>query len=91
MASIRPPTTGTAETEAETRLREAAARMKAVSERHAAIVAAMSRLGVTPGERRLAQSESKKVEHELRDAKRLLAEAQAGARATKENAPPDGD
>ena len=90
MASKRPPATGTAETqaEAEARLGEAQARMKAASERHAAIVAAMSRLGVTPGERRLAQSESKKVEHELRDAKRLLAEAQAGARATKvSNAP----
>jgi len=88
MASKRPPTTGTAETEAETRLREALARMKAVGERHAAIVAAMSRLGVTPGERRLAQSESKKVEHELRDAKRLLAEAQAVARAAKVSSAP---
>jgi hypothetical protein len=83
MASKQPPTTGTAETEAETRLSEALARLKAVSERHAAIVAAMSRLGATPGERRLAQSQSKKVDHELRDAKRLLAQAQAAAQATK--------
>ncbi|GAB3762252.1 hypothetical protein GCM10028796_13660 [Ramlibacter monticola] len=85
MASIQPSTTGTAETqaEAEARLGEAQARMKAASERHAAIVAATSRLGVTPGERRLAQSESKKVDHEMRAARRLLAQAQAAADATK--------
>jgi hypothetical protein len=48
---------GKAATEIE--LREALARMKVVSERHAVIVAVMSRLGVSPQERRLAQSESK--------------------------------
>jgi hypothetical protein len=83
MASRQPPTTAAAETQAETQLREALARLKTVSERHAAIVATMSRLGVTPGERRLAQSQSKKVDHELRDAKRLLAQAQAAAQAAK--------
>ena len=83
MASKRPPTPGAAEAQAETRLREAQARLKAVSDRHAAIVAAMSRLGATPAERRLAQSESKKVDHELRDAKRLLQEAQALAGTNK--------
>lgn len=83
MASRHPPTTGAAEAEAETRLREALARMKAASDRHAAIVAAMSRLGATPAERRLAQSERKKVDRELHDARRLLREAQAAAPGTK--------
>ena len=43
----------------------------------------MSRLAATPQERRLAQSESKKVDSELREAKRLLQEAQAAAGTTK--------
>lgn len=79
MASKKPPTTGTAETAAETRLREAQEKVKAATERHAAIVAVMSRLSATPQERRLAQSQAKKVEHELHDAKRLLQEAQMAA------------
>ena len=83
MASKQPPTTATAETVAEARLREALAKVNAANARHAAIVAATSRLGVTPQERRLAQSESKKVDQELRDAKRLLQEAQAVVQATK--------
>lgn len=77
MATKQPPTTGSKETEAEIKLREALAKMKEASDRHAAIVAAMSRLGVSPQERRLAQSESKKVDRQLSDAKRLLREAQA--------------
>ena len=83
MASKKPPKTGATESEAEIKLREALARVKAASDRHAAIVAVMTRLSGTPGERRLAQSESKKVEHELNDAKRALREAQAAAGATK--------
>ena len=83
MATKQPPTNGATEAEAEAKLREALAKMKAASDRHAAIVAVMSRLGVSPQERRLAQSESKKVEHELNDAKRLLRDAQAAARTTK--------
>ena len=83
MASKQPPTTAAAETVAEARLREALAKVNAASARHAAIVAATSRLGATPQERRLAQSESKKVEHELNDAKRALREAQAAAGTTK--------
>lgn len=83
MASRKPPATGATEAEAETRLQEALAKVKAASDRHAAIVAATSRLGATPGERRLAQSERKKVDRELQDARRLLQEAQAATRTTK--------
>jgi hypothetical protein len=83
MATKQTPTTGATEPEAETKLREALAKMTAASDRHAAIVAVMSRLGVSPQERRLAQSESKKVDRELNDAKRLLREAQAAVRTTK--------
>ena len=48
MASRKPPTTAAAETAAQAHLREALARVNAASARHAAIVAATSRLGVTP-------------------------------------------
>jgi len=87
MATKQPPTTGETEAAGETRLQEALAKMKAASDRHAAIVAVMSRLGVSPQERRLAQSESKKVDRELNDAKRLLREAQAATRTTKVRGP----
>jgi 3-phosphoglycerate kinase len=83
MATKQAPTTGATEAEAEIKLREALATMKAASDRHAAIVAVMSRLGVSPQERRHAQSESKKVDRQLSDAKRLLREAEAAARTTK--------
>ena len=86
MPSRKPATTGATETEAEARLREALAKVKAASDRHAAIVAVMSRLGATPGERRLAQSESKKVDREQHEARRLLREAQAATQGTA--APP---
>ena len=39
----------------------------------------MSRLSATRQERGLAQSESRKVEHELHEGKRLLREAEAAA------------
>jgi signal transduction histidine kinase len=45
-------------------------------------------MGVSPQERRLAQSESKKVERQLADAKRLLQEAQAAARTAKVRSAP---
>ena len=83
MTSKKTPTTAAKESEAETRLKEAQARVKSASDKHAAIVSVMSRLGVSPGERRLAQSESRKVDHELQEAKRLLREAEAAAGATK--------
>jgi len=65
------------EADAETRLQEAHARLKGASERHAAVVAVLSRVRVSAQEKRLAQAESKKVDHDLRDAKRLLREAQS--------------
>lgn len=67
------------ETEAETKLQEALARMKSATDRHAAVVSVLSRLGVSAQDKRLAQAEGKKVDRELRDAKRLLSEAQASA------------
>lgn len=83
MATKQPPTTDATKAEAESKLREALVTMKAASDRHAAVIAVMSRLGVSPQERRHAQSESKKVDAQLSDAKRLLREAQAAAPTTK--------
>lgn len=65
------------EADAETRLQEALARLKGATDRHAALVAVLSRVGVSPQEKRLAQAQSKKIDHDLRDARRLLQEAQA--------------
>ncbi|MDB5898493.1 MAG: hypothetical protein JWP22_2140 [Ramlibacter sp.] len=83
MATKQSPTTDATQADAETRLREALAKMKEATDRHAAIVAVTSRLGVSPQERRLAQSERKKVDRQLNDARRLLQEAQAAAQTTK--------
>lgn len=83
MTPKQTPNTAATAAEAEARLREALARVKSASDRHAAIVSVMSRLGVSPGERRLAQSESRKVDRELQDARRMLREAQAAAGATQ--------
>jgi hypothetical protein len=83
MATKQPATGSPTQAEAESKLQEALARMKEATDRHAAVVSAMSRLGVSPQERRLAQSESKKIDRQLNDAKRLLREAQAAAPATK--------
>lgn len=65
------------EADAETRLQEAIARLKGATDRHAALVAVLSRVGVSPQEKRDAQGQSKKIDHDLREAKRLLQEAQA--------------
>lgn len=64
------------EADAETKLQEALARMKLADDRHAAVVSVLSRLGVSAQEKRLAQAEGKKVDQELREAKRLLRDAQ---------------
>jgi hypothetical protein len=82
MVTKQPPTIAT-EAKTETKLREALAAMKAASDRHAAVVAGISRLGMSPQERRPAQAESKEVDRQLSVAKRLLREAQAAARTTK--------
>jgi hypothetical protein len=60
-------------------LQEAEARLKTATERHAAVVSFLSRPGASAQDKRLAQSESKKVEHELREATLALQEAQAAA------------
>lgn len=83
MAPKQPATTKATQADAGARLQEAQAKMKAATERHAAIVAVMSRLRGSPEERRLAQSESRKVERELQEARRLLREAEAAARPAK--------
>jgi hypothetical protein len=66
--------------DAQARLQEAQARLKAATDRHAAVVSVLSRLGVSPQEKRLAQAESKKAEHDLREARRLLQQAQLPVR-----------
>ena len=63
----------------EKKLEEAQARMKAVTDRQAAVVGVLSRVGVSAQDKRLAQAEGKKLQGELREAKRLLDEAQAAA------------
>ncbi len=79
---VTKPTPGKAskEADAETNLQEALARLKTATDRHDAVVAVLSRVGVSAQEKRSAQVESKKVERDLRDAKRLVQEAQALAR-----------
>ena len=63
--------------DAETKLQEAHARLKVASDRHAAVVAVLSRVGGSAQEKRLAQAEGKKIDHELRAARRSLQEAQS--------------
>lgn len=58
-------------------LQEALARLKSATDRQAAVVSVLSRLGVSAQDKRLAQAEGKKADHELREAKRLLGQAQA--------------
>ena len=58
-------------------LQEAQARLKAATDKHDAVVSALSRIGVSAQEKRSAQAASKQVERELREARRLLQEAQA--------------
>ena len=78
----KPPSKDTPpKVDSEAKLREAEARLKAASDRHDAVVSALSRLGASAQDKRQAQAESKKVEHELREAKRLLQEAQAAHKA----------
>jgi len=83
MASEQTTKAGAPQTDAEVKLREALAQMKAATDRHAAVLAVLSHRSATPPERRLAQSESKKVERELQEAKRLVREAQALVRGAK--------
>lgn len=64
----------------ESRLQEAMDRMKSVTDRQAAVIAVLSRVGVSAQDKRLAQAENKKLDRDLREAKRLLEEAQAAAR-----------
>jgi uncharacterized protein with von Willebrand factor type A (vWA) domain len=68
---------GGKEASAEEKLQEAQARLKTASDRHEAVVSVLSRLGTSPADKRMAQNESKKIEHELREAKRLVQEAEA--------------
>ncbi len=79
VAKPLPPTGTPNETGAATDLQEALARMKSATERHAALVGVLTRLGVSAQDKRLAQAESKKVERELREAQRMLGEVQASA------------
>ncbi|WP_298930932.1 hypothetical protein [uncultured Ramlibacter sp.] len=53
--------------------------MKSATDRQAAVVSVLSRLAISAQDKRLAQAEGKKVDHELREAERLLSQAQASA------------
>ena len=66
-----------AQPDPQAKLQEAQARLKAATDRQAAVISVVSRLGVSAQDKRLAQAEGKKVEHELREARRSLQDAQA--------------
>ncbi len=83
MAPKHSPEIPATKAEAEAKLEEALRLLKAANDRHAALIAVVSRVNVTPAERRFAQSESKKVDRQIRDAKGLLKDAQAYTRSTK--------
>jgi hypothetical protein len=68
------------EADNQARLKEAQARLKSATDRHAALVDVLSRVGVSAQDKRSAQAERKKIDRDLRDARRLLDEAQALAR-----------
>ena len=70
----------TNDADAEAKLQEALARIKAASDRHDAVISVLSRVGVSEPEKRFAQAESKKVDRDMRDARRLLREVQAFVR-----------
>jgi len=67
----------TSKADAEAKIEQARAQLKAATERHEAVVSALSRLGASAQDKRQAQAEKKKVDHALREATRLLKEAQA--------------
>ncbi len=75
-----PKVSSSNDAEAEAKLQAAHARVKSVTDKHAAVVDVLSRVGVTAINKRLAQVEVKKLDRELREARRLLAELQASAR-----------
>ena len=77
MVTKAPPAKSVKNKDAEARLEQARAQLKAATERHEAVVSALSRLGASPADRRQAQAEKKKVDHALREATRLLKEAQS--------------
>jgi hypothetical protein len=67
------------ETQAQTKRQEALARMKSATDRQAAVIDVLSRVGVSAQDKRSAQLEGKKVDRDLREAKRLLKETGASA------------
>jgi GTPase involved in cell partitioning and DNA repair len=76
-AKPSPEKSVTNKADAQARIEQARAQLKAATERHEAVVSALSRLGASAQDRRLAQAQKKKVDHALREATRLLKEAQA--------------
>jgi hypothetical protein len=76
---VAKPATGQAtpgQAQAQAGLQEALDRVKAAMDRQAAVVKILSRVGVSAQEKRLAQAEGKKIERDLREARRLLQQAQ---------------
>ena len=59
---------------------DAQARVQAAMDRQAAVVKMLSSLSVSPQDKRAAQAQSKKIESELREARRVLQEAQQAGR-----------
>ncbi|MDB5752964.1 MAG: hypothetical protein JWP65_3385 [Ramlibacter sp.] len=61
---------------AQAKLDAALAQLKTATDRQELVTSALSRLGASAEEKRFAQAEQKKVEHALREARRLVKEAQ---------------
>ena len=76
MATRQSPTV-TEQEGAKAKLQAAQAQLKTATDRQEAVTSALSRLGASAEEKRFAQAEQKKVEHALREARRLVKEAQA--------------
>jgi type II secretory pathway component HofQ len=78
MATKNTPAAGnTQPADAQARLQQAQEQLRVATERHEAVTAALSRLGGSAQDKRQAQAEKQKVDHALREARRLLQEAQA--------------
>lgn len=67
-------------TQADTKHQDALARMKSATDRQAAVIDVLSRVGVSAQDKRSAQLEGKKVDRDLREAKRLLKESEESAK-----------
>jgi hypothetical protein len=65
------------DTAADAKLQAALAQLKAATDRHEAMISVLSRVGVSAQDKRSAQAENRKIDHALREARRLVREAKA--------------